>query len=131
MCVNFCITSCIILHIIVSILSLTSFFFPGVTPISKVARRPQPTRVHGTRANIKKKMDFLEQENQALKEEMAAMQAKIDEMAAMQSQVDELSELVKTLKAAQNQPPPPLPPVRTQLKHLPLLPLNEHFVPTL
>ena len=90
------------------------FFFQKVTPISKVARCPQPTRVHGTRANIRKKMDFLEQENQALKEEMAAMQAKIDEMAAMQSQVDELSELVKTLKAAQNQPPPPPPPVRTR-----------------
>jgi len=58
--------------------SLTSFSFPQrkVTPISKVARRPhpKPTRVHGTRANIKKKMDFLEQENQALKEEMTTMQ---------------------------------------------------------
>jgi len=52
-----------------------------------VARRPhpKPTRVHGTRANIKQKMDFLEQDNQALKEEMATMQAKINEMAAMQT----------------------------------------------
>jgi len=32
----------------------------------------------------------------------------------MQTQVDELTELVKTLRAAQNQPPPPPPPVRTQ-----------------
>jgi len=81
-----------------------------------VARRPhpKPTRIYGTRANIKKKMDFLEQENQALKEEMATMQAKIDEMTTMQTQVDELSELVKTLRAAHNQPPPPPPPVRTQ-----------------
>jgi len=58
--------------------------------------------------------DFLEQENQALKEEMATMQAKIGEMAAMQTQVDELSELVRTLRTAQNQPPPPLSPIRTQ-----------------
>jgi len=34
-------------------------------------------------------MDFLEQENQVLKEEMATMQAKIDEMTTMQTQVDE------------------------------------------
>ena len=59
-------------------------------------------------------MDFLEQENQALKEEMATMQAKIDEMVAMQTQVDELFELVRTLKAAHNQSPPPPPPVRTR-----------------
>ena len=58
-------------------------------------------------------MEGLEQENQALREEMAIMQAKVNEMAAMQTQVDELTELVKTLKTAQNQPPPP-PPVRTQ-----------------
>jgi len=44
-------------------------------------------------------MDFIEQENQALKEEMATMQAKIDEMAAMQTRVHELSELVRTLRA--------------------------------
>jgi len=58
-------------------------------------------------------MDFLEQENQSLKEEMATMQAKIDEMAAIQTQVGELTELVRTLKAAQNLPPPP-PPINTQ-----------------
>ncbi len=59
-------------------------------------------------------MEGLEQENQALREEMSIMQAKINEMVAMQTQVDELTELVKTLRAAQNQPPPPPPPVRTQ-----------------
>jgi len=59
-------------------------------------------------------MEGLEQENQALREEMAIMQAKINKMAAMQTRVDELTELVKTLRAAQNQPPPPPPPVRTQ-----------------
>jgi len=58
-------------------------------------------------------MDFIQQKNLLLKEEMATMQAKIDEMAAAQTQVDELTELVKTLRAEQNQPPPP-PPVRTQ-----------------
>jgi len=42
------------------------------------------------------------------------MQAKMNEMAAPQTQVDELNELVRTLKAAQNQPPPPPPPVRNQ-----------------
>jgi len=56
---------------------------------------------------------FLEQENQLLKEEIATMQAKMDEMAATQAQVDELTELVRTLKAAQNQPPPPPPSVST------------------
>jgi len=49
-----------------------------------------------------------------LKEEMATMQAKMNEMAATQTQVDELTELVRTLRAAQNQPPPPPPPVKTQ-----------------
>jgi len=58
-------------------------------------------------------MEGLEQENQLLKEEIAIMQAKMDEMAATQTQVDELAELVRTLRAAQNQPPPP-PPVSTQ-----------------
>jgi len=42
-------------------------------------------------------MEGLEQENQALREEMATMQAKINEMVAMQTQVDELTELVRTL----------------------------------
>jgi len=46
--------------------------------------------------------DFLEQENQLLKEEIATMRAKMDEMAAAQAQVDELTELVRTLKAGQN-----------------------------
>jgi len=76
----------------------------------------QSTRIHGTRANIRKKMDFLEQENRVLKEEIATMQAKIDEMAAMQTQMDELTELVRTVRAAQNRPPPPPPPVRTQIE---------------
>ena len=60
--------------------------------------------------------DFLEQENLLLKEEIATMRAKMDEMAAAQAQVDELTELVRTLKAAQNQPPPPPPPSSTQAK---------------
>jgi len=80
-----------------------------------VARRPYPksTRIHDTRANIRKMKDFLQQENQVLKEEMTTMQAKIDEMASAQTQVDELTELVRTLRAAQNLPPPP-PPINTQ-----------------
>jgi len=84
----------------------------------EVARRRvyYPTRIHGTRANIRKMADFLEQENQLLKEEIATMQAKINEMAAMQTQVDELTELVRTLRAAQNQPLPPPPPARTRAK---------------
>jgi len=45
-------------------------------------------------------MEGLEQENQALCEEIATMRAKMDEMAATQAQVDELTELVRTLKAA-------------------------------
>ena len=81
-----------------------------------MARRKvyRPTRIHGTRANIRKMAAFLEQENQLLKEEIATMQAKMDKMAATQAQVDELTELVRTLRAAQNQPPPPPPPVSTQ-----------------
>jgi len=47
------------------------------------------------------------------------MRAKMDEMAATQAQVDELTELVRTLKAAQNQPPPPPPPVSTQAEASP------------
>jgi len=48
-------------------------------------------------------MDYIEQENQVLHEEMAAMQAKMDEM----------TEKMKKMAAAQTQTPPP-PPVRTQ-----------------
>jgi len=76
----------------------------------------RPTCIHGTRANIRKMADFLEQENLLLKEEIATMRDKMDEMAAAQAQVDELTELVRTLKAAQNQPPPPPPPSSTQAK---------------
>ena len=47
-------------------------------------------------------MDFLEQENQLLREEIAAMQTKMDEM----------TELMKTLTVAQARPP--APPIRTQ-----------------
>jgi len=87
----------------------------------EVARRKvyRPTRIHDTRAIIRKMADFLEQENQLLKEEMTTMQAKMNEMAAMQAQVDELTELVRTLKAAQNQPPPPSSPVSTQAEASP------------
>jgi len=88
------------------------FSFPQrVDPFLKVARHKvyQSTRIHGTRANIKKMADFLEQENRLLKEEMATMQAKMNEMAATQTQVDELTELVRTLRASQNQPPSPIP----------------------
>jgi hypothetical protein len=53
-------------------------------------------------SNHKEKMDFLEQENQLLREEITAMQTKMDEM----------TELMKTLAAAQSQPPPP-PLIRT------------------
>ena len=54
-------------------------------------------------SNHKEKMEFLEQENQLLREEMAAMQTKMDEM----------TELMKTLTVAQAPPPSP-PPIRTQ-----------------
>jgi len=89
-------------HSLESKVSHKFFFSIKGQPVSKVAQRPhpKPTHIYGTRANIKKKMDFLKQENQALKEGMATMQAKIDEMAAMQIQVDEFSELVRTLRAA-------------------------------
>jgi len=59
-------------------------------------------------------MEGLEQENQVLRGEVAATQAKINELATMQTQMDELTKLVRTLRAAQNQPPPPPPLVRTQ-----------------
>ena len=48
-------------------------------------------------------MEFLEQENQLLREEVASMRTKMDEM----------TELMKALTAAHNQPPPP-PPISTQ-----------------
>ena len=54
-------------------------------------------------------MEGLEQENQVLRGEVAAMQAKINELATMQTLVDEL---VRTLRAAQNVSPPP--PINTQ-----------------
>jgi len=42
------------------------------------------------------------------------MRAKVNELAAMQTQVDELTELVRTLRAAQNVSPPP--PINTQFE---------------
>jgi len=98
-----------------------------------VARRKvdQSTRIHGTRVNIKKMADYLEQENRLLKEEMATMQAKINEMAAAQTQVDELTELVRTLRAAQNQPPPPPPPPVITQAEVALLSLIGRYVPNL
>jgi len=59
-------------------------------------------------------MESLEQENQVLHEELATMRVKINELAAMQTQVEELTELVRTLRAAQNVSPPP--PINTQAK---------------
>ena len=68
-------------------------------PVSKVARHKvyESTRTHHTRAIVRKKMDYLEQENRLLQEEMAAMQAKMDEM----------TEKMKTMEQAQTLPPPP------------------------
>ena len=70
-----------------------------------MARRPhpKPTRTYNTRANIKKRMEHLKQENQALREQMTYMQTKMEE----------LTELVKLLAVTQNQPPPP-PPLNTR-----------------
>jgi len=51
------------------------------------------TRIHYTRANVKKKMEHLEQENKELREGMTTMQIEVDKLAA----------LVSTLMAAQNQ----------------------------
>ena len=83
-------------------------------PVSKVARCILyiPTRIHYTRANVKTKMEGLEQENQALRAEVTTMKTKMEEVTAMKTQMEELTELVKVLSTAQNPPPPP-PPVRT------------------
>jgi hypothetical protein len=68
--------------------------------------------LYDTRANIKKKMERLEQENLALREEMTAVNAKLDELASMKSKMEELTNLVKLL-AVTHTPPPPPPPVST------------------
>jgi len=67
-----------------------------------VARRIlyKSTRIHYTRANVKKKMEGLEQENQALHAEVIAMKAKMEEFLAMKTQMEELTELVKVLSTA-------------------------------
>jgi hypothetical protein len=67
------------------------------------------TNSHGQHSsNHKERMEYLEQENQVFREEMAAMQTKMDEM----------TELMKTLTIAQN--PPPLPPlIRSQAETVP------------
>jgi len=98
----------------VSSLSLTKFPFSSKSqPIPKWPDVLIRNRLAHTTLG-QASMEGLEQENRLLKEEMATMQAKMNEMAATQTQVDELTELVRTLRAAQNQPPPPPPPVRTQ-----------------
>jgi len=51
------------------------------------------TRIHYTQANVKKKMERLEQENKELREGMTAMQTEVEKLTA----------LVNTLVAAQNQ----------------------------
>jgi len=110
----FCINiSCIILHSIVSNPSLTK------SPVSSKRSTCGLTVLFSQLAHTtlgQASMEGLDQENQALREEIETMRARMDEMAATQAQVDELTELVRTLKAAQNQPPPPPPPVSTQVE---------------
>jgi len=53
----------------------------------------QSTRIYNTRANQKKRMDHLEQENKELREKMTSMQAEMEKLTA----------LVNALMAAQNQ----------------------------
>ena len=62
--------------------SHTNFSFQKCQPVPKVARRIlyKPTRIHYTRANVRKKMECLEQENQAIHAEVIAAKAKIEEL---------------------------------------------------
>ena len=103
------------MHFIVLIQSLTQNFVSiGGRSLPKVARRIlyKSTRTYNTRANIKKKMENFDQENQVLREQVASMQAKMEELTSMKTEMEKLTQLVK-LMAVTQQPPPP-PPVRTQ-----------------
>jgi hypothetical protein len=71
-------------------------------------------------SNHKEKMNFLEQENQLLREEIAAMQTKLDEM----------TELMKTQTVAQERTPPPPPPTRTLAKTVSIGPEWTFFADT-
>jgi len=59
-----------------------------VTPCIKY----KSARIHYTRANVKKKMERMEQENKELREGITAMQTEVEKLTA----------LVNTLMAAQN-----------------------------
>ena len=84
--------SCIITAFI-SVKTLSHMFLP-ICRREKVASRIKykASRIHYTRANVKKKMERLEQENQELREGMTAMQA----------EMEKLTTLVSTLLAAQS-----------------------------
>src|SRR6266487_1395281 len=88
----------------------------------KVARRPrpQPSRTYNTRANRKKRMDQVEQENVELHRELTTLRAEVEKLTAM----------VTSLVAAQNQPltPPPQATVISEIASapVPVVPVNTH-----
>jgi len=69
----------------------------------------QSTRIYNTRANVKKKMEGLEQENQVLRAEVASMKTKMEELTSMKTEMEKLNQLVKLMAVTQQPPPPPLP----------------------
>ena len=82
-------------HCIYKSVKTLSHIFYSYPPQRKVAPRIKykSTRIHYTRAKVKKKMERLEQENKELREGMTAMQTEVEKLTA----------LVNTLMAAQNQ----------------------------
>ena len=75
-------------------ISCICYAYPGVLP-SFFTSLSKLTHHYNTRANFKKKMDNLEQENRELREEVSALKAGLAN----------LTTLMEALVAAQNQPP--------------------------
>ncbi|GAU51822.1 hypothetical protein TSUD_416070 [Trifolium subterraneum] len=94
----------------------------GLILCFKVARRPRPhpSRTYNTRANRKKRMDQVEQENVELHGEVTTLRAEVEKLTAM----------VTSLVAAQNQPltPPPQAIVISEIASapVPVVPINTH-----
>jgi wobble nucleotide-excising tRNase len=81
----------------------------------KVARRirNKPTRTYDTRANLKKKMDQIEQENQELGEEMTSMMEEMERLTAMMASILATQAQVPVPQLANTSAAQPTPAVLT------------------
>ena len=94
-------------------ISCICYAYPGVLP-SFFTLFSKLTHHYNTRANFKKKMNNLEQENRELREEVSALKAGMAN----------LTTLMEALVAAQNQPPSVQPQPTRATTEAPTVPVS-------